>query len=227
MIQAATADWADYPAFTAPTPARKRFPAAAGVAKMSAKTTSAATVNTDTVDYSALVQAVAQGRDRDAFGRLFAHYAPRLKSFLLRQGADDASAEDLAQEAMLTVWRKAGLFDASKSSAGTWIFTIARNLRIDAVRKARRPEFDAEDPAFVTEAEPAADQAFDAEQTGARVRAALAELPEEQATVVRLSFFEDKPHAEIAEKLALPLGTVKSRLRLAMKRIRTCLGDER
>jgi len=226
MMHAATADWTEYPALRLSVPVRKRYPAAVSIATMPAQTVSAQTVNTEAVNFSALVQAVANG-DRDAFARLFAHYAPRLKSFLLRQGGDSAAAEDLAQEAMLTVWRKAALFDPAKSSAGTWIFTIARNLRIDAIRKAKRPEFDADDPAFVTEAEPAADQAMDTEQTGARVRAALAELPEEQAVVVRLSFFEDKPHAEIAAKLALPLGTVKSRLRLAMKRIRTYLGDER
>lgn len=137
MIHAATADWADFTPPPSFAPARKRFPAALGVAKMPAKAevgVSAQTVNTEAVNFSSLVLAVANAQDRDAFGRLFAHYAPRLKSFLLRQGADDASAEDIAQEAMLAVWRKAKLFDPAKSSAGTWIFTIARNLRIDAVR---------------------------------------------------------------------------------------------
>ena len=178
------------------------------------------------VDHSALVMAVAATRDRAAFAELFAHFAPRLKSFLRRQGADDAAAEDLAQETMLSVWRKAALFDPQRASAGTWIFTIARNLRIDAVRKLARPEFDPEDPAFVPDSEPAADDAISAEETGDRVRAALAGLPEEQAEVIRLSFYEDKPHAEIASQLSLPLGTVKSRLRLAMKRIRGFLGDQ-
>jgi RNA polymerase sigma-70 factor (ECF subfamily) len=176
-------------------------------------------------DFSELVRAVATRRDREAFARLFDHYAPRLKSFLIRQGADDTQAEDIAQETMLAVWRKAEMFDPAKASAGTWIFTIARNLRIDAIRKARRPEFDPNDPAFVPDPERPADEVMDADRMGRKIREALSELPEEQATVVRLSFFEDKPHAEIAEQLSLPLGTVKSRLRLAMRRIKSILGE--
>ncbi|MCB2108261.1 MAG: sigma-70 family RNA polymerase sigma factor [Rhodobacteraceae bacterium] len=176
-------------------------------------------------DFSSLVVSVATTRDRSAFARLFEHYAPRIKSFLLRQGTDPAQAEDLAQETMMSVWRKAAMFDPAKASAGTWIFTIARNLRIDAIRKARRPEFDPEDPAFVPDAEKPADEVINADQMGCMVREAMAELPDEQALVVRMSFFEDKPHAEIAEQLRLPLGTVKSRLRLAMRRIKEHLGD--
>jgi RNA polymerase sigma-70 factor (ECF subfamily) len=182
--------------------------------------------NTASEDFSALIVAVANNGDRKAFARLFEHYAPRLKSFLLRQGAEGALAEDLAQETMMTVWRKAVMFDPAKASAGTWIYTIARNLRIDAIRKARRPEFDPNDPAFVPDAERPADEMMGAAQMGVRVREALAELPEEQATVVRMSFFDDKAHAEIAEQLSLPLGTVKSRLRLAMRRIRAFLGEQ-
>lgn len=220
MLQATTMEWSGLPRLRSGAPVARRFPVVT-----SAKAEDAAA--SEAANFSALVKAVAISRDRQAFARLFEHYAPRLKSFLLRQGVDDGSAEDLAQETMMSVWRKAALFDPAKATAGTWIFTIARNLRIDAIRKARRPEFDAEDPAFVPDAEPAADDSLSAEQTGARVRAALAELPEDQAAVVRLSFFEDKAHAEIADQLSLPLGTVKSRLRLAMKRIRTFLGDER
>lgn len=176
-------------------------------------------------EMSALVLAIAQRQDKQAFAQVFAYYAPRVKSYLMRQGADDGQAEEIVQETMLTLWRKAGMFDPAKASAGTWIFTIARNLRIDAIRKSRRPEFDPDDPAFVPDPERAADDSLQADQMRARVRAALNDLPEEQATVVRLSFFEDKPHGEIAKQLALPLGTVKSRLRLAMRRIRTALGE--
>ena len=86
-----------------------------------------------------------QTRDRAAFAALFAHFAPRVKAWLMRQGAPPAQAEDLAQEALLMVWRKAPLFDPAKASAGTWVFTIARNLRIDAIRRERRPELDPED----------------------------------------------------------------------------------
>jgi len=179
-----------------------------------------------TPDFSALVLAVAQRQDKQAFGQLFQHYAPRVKSYLMRHGADNGQAEEIVQETMLSLWRKAGMFDPSKASAGTWIFTIARNLRIDTIRKNRRPEFDPDDPAFVPDPEQSADESMEAGEMRVKIRDALADLPEEQASVVRLSFFEDKPHGEIAKQLALPLGTVKSRLRLAMRRIRVALGED-
>lgn len=170
--------------------------------------------------------AVANNRDKGAFASLFSHYAPRIKSYLMRQGADAASAEELSQEAMLSVWRKADRFDPTKASAGTWIFTVARNLRIDALRKERRPNFDPNDPAFVPEPETAPDSAVEVGQTQTQIKAAISLLPPEQAEVIRLSFYQDKPHGEIAEELNLPLGTVKSRLRLAMRRVKTTLGEE-
>lgn len=175
---------------------------------------------------TAFLVAVAKDRDKEAFANLFAHYAPRIKSYLMRQGADNASAEELSQEAMLSVWRKADRFDPAKASAGTWIFTVARNLRIDSLRKERRPNFDPNDPAFVPEPEAQPDSVVEIGETQTQVKAAIAELPVEQAQVIRLSFYQDKPHGEIAEELNLPLGTVKSRLRLAMRRVRTALGEE-
>lgn len=171
-----------------------------------------------------LVLLVAEVRDRKAFETLFAHFAPRVKAYLLRLGAGSAVAEDLAQEAMLSVWRKASLFDPSRASAATWIFTIARNLRIDALRRERRPDFDPNDPALVPDDGPGGDALLMREDEEARIRDALAQLPPEQAEVVRLSFFADKPHSAIAMELGLPLGTVKSRLRLAMARIRVTFG---
>ena len=170
--------------------------------------------------FNALLTAVGETRDCAAFEALFRHFAPRVKAYMLRLGAGPAAAEDLAQEALLSVWRKAALFDASKASAATWIFTIARNLRIDALRRERRPEFDPTDPAFVPDAEPQADAGLERAGDEARLRDAIGKLSPEQAKVVELSFFADKPHSLIAKELGLPLGTVKSRLRLAMSRIR-------
>lgn len=168
---------------------------------------------------------VGQHRDKAAFAELFSHYAPRLKSYLMRLGTDIAVAEDLAQEAMVSVWRKADRFNPEKASAGTWIFTVARNLRIDRLRRENRPELDPNDPAFVPDGDPAPDDQLSTNEVGERVRAVLAELPEDQRIVVRLSFFEEKAHSEIAEELNLPLGTVKSRLRLAFKKLRNEMGD--
>ncbi len=175
---------------------------------------------------NALLVAVGAQRDRGAFETLFAHFAPRVKSYLLRLGASAALAEDLAQEAMLSVWRKAALFDSGKASASTWIFTIARNLRIDAIRRERRPEYDPNDPALAPDEEPQADVHILREDEDARLRGVLASLSPDQMQVVQMSFFADKPHSQIAKELGLPLGTVKSRLRLAMVRIRAGLGGE-
>jgi len=174
---------------------------------------------------STLLVTMAATRDKQIFARIFEHYAPRAKAFLMRQGMDGATAEELAQEALLIVWRKVGSFDPAKASAATWIYTVVRNLRIDTLRKLRRPEFDVDDPAFVSDAPQRPDEAVQNHQLEKQVREALKELPEEQAEVVRLSFFEDKPHGEIAAVLSLPLGTVKSRLRLAMRRLQLILGE--
>ncbi len=171
----------------------------------------------------ALLRRVAQTRDRAAFAALFDHFAPRIKSYLMRLGAPAAQAEDLAQEAMLSLWRKAHLFDPAKASAATWLFTIARNLRIDAIRREKRPELDPQD--FQPEAGPDADDAITLASDEVRLREALKDLPPDQAMVIQQSFFADKPHSQIADELGIPLGTVKSRLRLAMVRLKSALGN--
>ena len=182
----------------------------------------------DAARWADLIEAVALRQDREAFAALFAHFAPRIKTFMLRSGASAQSADELAQEALLAVWSKAKLFDPTSTGAAGWIFTIARNLRIDEVRRQKRTptnnttEIDLE---FQVDAGPPPDAGLAASQVESRVRGALAGLPEDQLRVIELSFFEEKAHAEIAEKLRIPLGTVKSRLRLAMNRLRGLLGD--
>lgn len=178
------------------------------------------------MDGGALIAAIAASGDRAAFAALFEHFAPRVKGYLLRLGLPAAQAEELAQETMLTVWRRAETFDPAGNSAAAWIFTIARNLRIDAIRRDRRaPPLDllAEEPL----PPPGSDALIQSVEHAERVRAALAALPPEQAEVVRLSFFDDRPHGEIERALGIPLGTVKSRLRLAMMRLRAVLDDIR
>jgi RNA polymerase sigma factor (sigma-70 family) len=139
---------------------------------------------------------------------------------LKRLGSPDSLAEDLAQEAMLTVWRKAESYDPAKAAVGTWVFTIARNLRIDSLRRERRPELDADDALQVPDPAPLPDRAAESAQEESDVRAALKDLPQDQAQVITLAFYEGKSHGEIAAALAIPLGTVKSRLRLAFRRVR-------
>nr|WP_298689311.1 sigma-70 family RNA polymerase sigma factor [uncultured Dongia sp.] len=172
-----------------------------------------------------LLTLLKSGPDEQAFADLFRFYAPRLKSYMRKLGAAEDMAEELAQEAMAMVWRKAHLFDSAKAGAGTWIFSIARNLRIDAFRRQKRPEVELDDPTFMPDDQASPEAELDQGQQARAVRAALATLPKEQAKIVHLSFFEDKPHAEIAEQLGIPLGTVKSRMRLAFQRFRKALGE--
>ena len=174
---------------------------------------------------SRLLTAVGDDRDREAFAELFRHFAPRLKSYLLRLGGDAAAAEESMQEAMVLVWRKAGQFNPAKASASTWIFTIARNARIDSYRRDRRPELDPDDPALVPDPIDPPDVNVNRDQSAARVQAAIAALSEAEQSVLRLSFFEDLSHSAIAERLKLPLGTVKSRLRLAFGKLRETLSE--
>src|SRR5260221_2034399 len=168
-----------------------------------------------------LIAAIAARQDRAAFETLFRHYAPRVKAFVMRGGADAEAAQEVAQETLIMVWRKAASFDPTRASASTWIFTIARNKRIDLIRRGTRPQIEVEDwlNAFVGEAQDA-DKSVEAEQTYIKVKAILADLSADQLAVIRKAFFEDKTHTVIAEEMGLPLGTVKSRIRLALGRLR-------
>lgn len=174
-----------------------------------------------------LIEAIATRQDRAAFAALFRHYAPRVKAFLMRGGADAEAAQEVAQEAMILVWRKAASFDRGRASAATWIYAIARNKRIDLLRRAGRPQIETEDwlTVFAPEGDDA-DKSVLAGQTYSRVKELMDGLPAEQLVVIRKAFFEDKTHTVIAEELKLPLGTVKSRIRLALGRLREALEKE-
>ena len=164
------------------------------------------------------MEAVRDRQDREAFAVLFSHFAPRVKSFLMKGGAAPDQAEEIAQEVMVTVWRKAGMFDPAKASVATWIFTIARNRRIDRIRRQRRPE--PEDLPWGPEPEPDQTEILALQQESARLGAALETLPEAQRELVKRAYFGDLSHREIAEQTGLPLGTIKSRIRLALDRLR-------
>jgi RNA polymerase sigma-70 factor (ECF subfamily) len=178
-------------------------------------------------EINAWMRAVAEAADRPAFAALFRHFAPRIKSFLMRGGADEALAEEVAQETMVVVWRRAATFDPSRAQLTTWLYTIARNLRIDHHRRSTggsAETFDAWDPEQQPEdAHLAPDALLHAVQRERGVHRALAELPPEQAQLLRLSFFEEHPHSRMAQDLGIPLGTVKSRIRLAVKQLRRTL----
>jgi RNA polymerase sigma-70 factor (ECF subfamily) len=172
-----------------------------------------------------LIEAIAANRDREAFTRLFEHFAPRVKSLMLRSGATSGQAEELAQETLLIVWRKAELFDPARAGPAAWIFTIARNLRIDGLRRAGREANAVMKMDVAADDVERPDDLFITAEQDEGVRAALKCLNEDQRRVVHLSFIQDKPHAEIARELGIPVGTVKSRIRLAMSRLRQVLDD--
>ena len=174
----------------------------------------------------ALLSAIAERRDRGAFISLFQLYAPKLRAYVFRLGTSAAQADDLIQDVMLTIWNRAGQFDPRKASATTWIFTIARNRRIDVLRRERRYEYDSDDPLLVEDDAPNSFETVSARENKVRIARAMAQLPQEQRAVMRLAFFDDKAHGAIAEELKLPLGTVKSRIRLAMEKLRALLGEE-
>ncbi len=166
-----------------------------------------------------LLGLVAENRDKSAFAALFEHFGPRIKGFMMRKGADSELAEDLAQDTMITVWRKAHMYTLDKGSVSTWIFTIARNRRIDWARRLKGVQF-----SDITELEQpsddvGADEVVLASQESETVKAAVEKLPADQKQVISMAFMEDMTQQEISQNLGVPLGTVKSRMRLAYQKL--------
>ena len=171
-------------------------------------------------ELAALVKSVALDRDRAAFTQLFDYFGPRLQGYLIRLGSDSGTAEEIMQDAMATLWNKAAMFDPEKSAVATWLYRIARNRRIDGLRRDRHDYFDPMDAPEVASDEPNADDKIDLNYKEERIRDVLTHLPPDQLALVRLAFFDGLSHSEIAERMKLPLGTVKSRIRLAFNRLR-------
>jgi RNA polymerase sigma-70 factor (ECF subfamily) len=178
-----------------------------------------------TVIMADLLRRVAEQADPAAFRELYETYGPRVKAYMMRRGVDAATAEDLAQETLLTVWRKAALYAGDKGSMTTWVFTIARNLRIDRLRREVPWQELPEERVAEASDEILPDEALAEKQRQLRVQTAIAELPSEQQEVVALAYLEGLSHSEIATRLELPLGTVKSRMRIAYQKVRAALED--
>ncbi len=157
-------------------------------------------------------------KDQTAFAELFQHFAPRVKGFLVKSGSDASLAEECAQEVMATCWHKAHMFDPARASVATWIFTIARNKKIDVLRKQRRPE--PEDLEWGPEEEPDQADVLTLQQESEQLGRAISELPHAQRELIEKAYFGDLSHSEIAAQTGLPLGTIKSRIRLALERLR-------
>lgn len=176
------------------------------------------TTNTKRMEWVTHMARVHGQKDQAAFIELFEHFAPRVKSFLMKSGADHTLAEECSQEVMATVWHKAHLFDPARASVATWIFTIARNRKIDVLRKQRRPE--PEDLAWGPTEEPDQADVLVLQEESEKLGEALSALPPEQRELIQKAYFGDLSHSEIAEATGLPLGTIKSRIRLALERLR-------
>lgn len=173
-------------------------------------------------EWVAEIYAIRDNQDSAAFAQLFAHFAPRVKAFLMKAGSSPEFSEECVQEVMATLWRKAHMFDPTKASVSTWIYTIARNRKIDMIRKQRRPE--PEELPWGPEQEPAADDAMALAQETDQLAAAIADLPEKQRSLIERAYFGELSHSEIAAETGLPLGTIKSRIRLALERLRHAMG---
>jgi len=169
-------------------------------------------------EWTSHVVRIRDHRDQSAFAELFDFFAPRVKSFLMRAGADPSLAEECTQEVMATLWQKAHLFDPSRASVSTWVYTIARNKKIDQLRKQRRPE--PEDLAWGPTEEPDQADVMAFQEDSEQLGRAIAALPEKPRDLIEKAYFGDLSHSEIAEATGLPLGTIKSRIRLALERLR-------
>ena len=176
---------------------------------------------TENAKWAELMVQIRDTRDRAAFERLFTHFAPRIKSFLMKSGAPAPMAEDCAQDVMITLWNKAHLFDPSRASVSTWVFTIARNRRIDILRKENRPEPETLD--WGPTADPAAADVLEMQEENAKLSAAISALPETQKALILTAYYGDQSHSDIAHQTGLPLGTIKSRIRLALTRLRNTM----
>ncbi|MDH3241574.1 MAG: sigma-70 family RNA polymerase sigma factor [Alphaproteobacteria bacterium] len=179
----------------------------------------------DGPNLAACIEAIAENKSRDAFSQLFSHMAPRIKAYCLKRGASPAAAEETAQETMIQVWRRAGQYDPARASATTWIFTIARNKRIDLFRKEQHPEVTPDDLLQSMSDPIDAENRMEQAQAGETLAKKIRELSPDQAEVIHKAFFEDKTHQVISEELAVPLGTVKSRIRLALAKLRSSMAE--
>ena len=202
----------------------RRFRAAPYAARQIGARVGKADMAKEDHDWSALMAQVRDQRDRAAFGALFGHFAPRVKHFLMKSGTSASIAEDCAQDVMATVWTKAVQFDPARASVATWIFTIARNRRIDFSRRDRRPE--PQDLDWMGDDEPDQADVYAAAEDARMLGLAMAELPEKQRVMIQRAYYGDLSHSEIAAETGLPLGTIKSRIRLALDRMRLKLSEE-
>jgi len=172
-------------------------------------------------DEVAWLEAIAARGDRAAFAQLFRRYAPKVKAHLVARGAA-AAADELTQEVMLIVWRKAALYDPTRGSVPAWLYTISRNFLFNQARAERRrqPGTGPEEAFPEPEPQPTSEQALAAAEQRRQLAASLGELPPEQREILEGAYWHGQTLQECADERRLPLGTVKTRVRLALERLR-------
>jgi RNA polymerase sigma-70 factor (ECF subfamily) len=181
------------------------------------------TGNSSQAPFDQLLLQVARNRCADAFATLFSHFGPRIEAYLRRLGAQPAQAEDLAQDVMMTVWQRAVQFDQERAPVGAWIFAIARNRLIDVQRRNGREKVVLDQPSVADVIEGKAEEALYLNEIERHLRKAMTALPHEQTVLLRQGYYEDKSQSTLADEHRLPLGTIKSRQRLALAKLRRLL----
>jgi RNA polymerase sigma-70 factor (ECF subfamily) len=178
-----------------------------------------------------LMRLIAEARDLNAFSELFDYFAPRIKSFYLKKNnQEEQLAEDLTQEVLVQVWRNAHMYNPESAQVSTWIYTLARNIRIDSLRKTAPASVDTNDSinilSSIVDESLTPLQSIQQEQLEMTIQEYLSLLPVEQAEVIQKTFLDGKSHAEAASELQIPLGTLKSRVRLALSKLGLIFRDE-
>jgi RNA polymerase sigma-70 factor (ECF subfamily) len=180
-------------------------------------------------EMSAYLVLVGQSRCQRSFAEVFNYFAPRLRSYALKQMGNEALAMELVQDTMSNVWQKSHLFNAEKGAPSTWIFTIARNIRFDMLRKQRNRKEDicADDlwPVLCEQTSDVNEVPLDEQITLHELGVLFEELPKKQREVIEAIYVEGKSQQEVADQFDIPLGTVKSRTRLALQRLKEMLKD--
>lgn len=171
-------------------------------------------------ELSLCLELIGKNQDKTAFSNIFKYFAPRLKSFLVKAGSTVSQAEEVIQEVMIAVWTKAATYDSNKSSVSTWVYTIARNKRIDKIRKEKRHYLSESDEGLEIPVDSTQEKEIFSVQVSNTLKKYMSTLPDEQSKLLKLSYFYNKTHADISEELKIPLGTVKSRIRLALTKMR-------
>ena len=170
--------------------------------------------------FVAAILSIAESQDIGSFKKIFEYFSPRLKSFLMKSGAEENIAEEIIQETMTIIWTKADYYDPKVASPSTWIYTIARNKKIDILRKSRKAILEDIETAVLPAIEPKTEENIEHDQKFDMIAQHLDALPKDQLDLLKMNFFEEKSHGEISELTGIPLGTVKSRIRLALEKIR-------